>query len=168
MTFWMKKGMWIQLATFPSKDSTSSTHSWSYTGCLVTKCSERCVYVPVCPCSLWGQLHAICRAVAVIIHDLGKAEVSDLYLPASCAVNQQDVTWCRHREHSDKFSCHKQMSVMWIPSVLQGIKFSFKWNFETAKWQAKTSWVYQAWGRSGWWVAESGWGTWGRWQSAWQ
>lgn len=50
------------------------------------------LYIPIGPCSLGGQLHAICRAVAVIIHDLRQAKVGDLNLSASCAINQQDVS----------------------------------------------------------------------------
>lgn len=65
----------------------------SHTGCLVTKCSAKCLCVPVGPCSLRGQLHAICRVVAVIVHDLGQTKIGDLYLSASCAVDQQDVPW---------------------------------------------------------------------------
>ena len=52
-----------------------------------------CVFLPVGPCSLWGQLHAIRRVVAVIIHDFGQAKVGDLYLTTGCAINQQDVSW---------------------------------------------------------------------------
>lgn len=44
--------------------------------------------VPVGPRPLRGQLHALCRVVAVVIHDLGQAKVSDPDLTTGCAVDQ--------------------------------------------------------------------------------
>lgn len=57
--------------------------------------STHCVSVqilPVRPCSLRGQLHPVHGVVAVVVHDLGQAEVCDLYLPTGSAVYKQDIT----------------------------------------------------------------------------
>lgn len=47
---------------------------------------------PVCPCSLWRQLHPIYGVIAVIVHDLWQAKVCDLDLSTGGAIHQQDVT----------------------------------------------------------------------------
>jgi len=49
--------------------------------------------LPICPCSLWCQLHSVHGVVAVIVHDLWQAKICDLNLPTGGAVHKQDVTW---------------------------------------------------------------------------
>ena len=44
-------------------------------------------HVPVGPSSSRGEFHAI-YTVVIIVHDLGQAEVCNLYLPACCAIHQ--------------------------------------------------------------------------------
>lgn len=70
---------------------------------------------PVRPRALWRQLHAVHRVVAVIVHDLGQTEVSDLDLPAGRAVHQEDVT-CRGRDgelsHTGTFLTAKQEAIL--------------------------------------------------------
>lgn len=53
--------------------------------------------LPVSAGPLGRELHAIHRVVAVVIHDLGQAEVCDLDLSAGGSVHQQDVTWITQR-----------------------------------------------------------------------